>query len=91
MGVYANPPQQIEKYGRALYGREYKQLTAQLKEGESLWALYDRGIFKLCVNLYSQEEFDEFNNQDKRGEFVSSGKFYAAKKEVLEHNGVHVE
>jgi hypothetical protein len=78
MGAYFNPPQLLPVVGRRLYapGNLYGELVAQLQPGEKLIGHYDRYIFQNAVHLYSQSEFDGFENQVKQGTITRLG-FYA--------------
>ncbi|MFZ3069016.1 MAG: hypothetical protein WA052_01740 [Microgenomates group bacterium] len=82
MGYYFNPPQLLPQKGRKLTTRSnlYGELVAQLQPGEKLMGHYDRGMFQNAVHLYSQSEFDGFEDQVKRGIIIRLG-FYALNEE----------
>lgn len=80
MGVYF-PPNLIETVARKIEGESYETLNTQLRDGERLFGLYDRGPFKNCPWLNSQREFDEFENQVRRGIITRLGFFALPEKE----------
>lgn len=82
MGSYFNPPQLLPSVGRKIEapGNLYGELVAQLQPGEKLMGHYDRGRFQNAVHLYSQAEFDEFENQVSMGYIKRLG-FYALSEE----------
>jgi len=78
MGYYFNPPQLLPQKGRRLstHINLYDELVAQLWPGEKLMGYYDRGMFQNAVHLYSQSEFDGFEDQVRQGIIIRLG-FYA--------------
>ena len=76
MGEYFNPPLELRKVGRSLNGSDYNSLQRQLREGEQLYGLYDRGIFFCAPLLGSPEEWEEFDRQYMSG-LLLSREFYA--------------
>lgn len=78
MGYYVNPPEQLAQRGRQLNAdsASYEDIVSQLRPGERLFGLYDRGMFKNAVLLYSSDEFGEFEEQVKRRIIKRLG-FYA--------------
>ena len=82
MGQYFNPPQEIKAIARRIEGRTYEQLTAQLQPGEKLFGHFDRYIFQQCPHLYSDREFEEFQQQVRSGTIMQLG-FYAMPEQVF--------
>ena len=80
MGTYFNPPHLLPKVARKLHPGSYSELIAQLQPGEELFGHYDRVIFQNAVHLYSESEFDEFENQVHSGMIARLG-FYAMPEE----------
>ena len=85
MGIYFNPQDGV-KVGRPLNGRAYVELRTELKEGEYLFGLYDRYMFKNAPWLFDQQEFDEFDRQVRQGTIKFEG-FFAIPESELK-NGV---
>ena len=85
MGVYVNPPLKVRDVGRRLTGATYLQLCEQVRTGEVLIGLFDRGIFFNAPHLFSQEEFNEFDRQNRQGVFLSAA-YYAVPHEVVYPN-----
>ena len=83
MGTYFNPPQALPTVARKLNSGSYKELVAQLKDGEELFGHYDRYIFQNAVHLYSEDEFNEFEAQADNG-YVKRLGYYAMPKEEFE-------
>ena len=71
MGKYYNPVQDIEsgRVGRRIvvYPQTYEAAAKELRDGESLFVLCDRLIFKLAPYIPNQDEWDEFYNQYRMG------------------------
>lgn len=86
MGNYLNPPEKIKEVGRPISGSNYNDLTRQLRAGEILVGLFDRGIFKIAPHLYSPEEFDEFDRQYMSGMLISRYFFAASEAVFKAHN-----
>lgn len=85
MGSYFNPPQFLPNVGRKIDapGNLYGELVAELQPGEKLMGHYDRGMFQNAVHLYSQDEFNAFEDQVKRGIITRLG-FYALRQESFD-------
>jgi hypothetical protein len=83
MGTYFNPPDDLPKVARPIHGGTYQELTEQLNDGEQLFGLYDRYVFKYAVHLFSPGEFEEFESRVRRGAIMRLG-FYAMPSEVFE-------
>jgi hypothetical protein len=81
MGRYFNPTNEVASKGREIYGNSYDELVNQLQEGEYLIGLYDRGIFKNAPHLYSEREYNEFEDQANAGIILREG-YYAVSEEI---------
>lgn len=75
MGFYLNPPDSLREHGRILEGNGYARLLGQLRPGELLFGLYDRGIFKNAPWLYDREELLLFEEQASMGVIQREGFF----------------
>ena len=76
MGRYYNPPKDLKdgKVGRRLpiqYPQTYAAAMEQIKEGEHLYVLVDRGIFYNAAYIPHDREFAEFYDQYARGMLLS--------------------
>ena len=76
MGRYYNPALDLRTKGRALRSGPYTDLIKQLREGECLIGLFDRGLFFIAPVLYDQDEYDVFMQQYNEGHLLSY-EFYA--------------
>jgi hypothetical protein len=83
MGTYFNPPKELPKVARRLFGNNYENLTKELKDGEHLFGYFDRGIFQNAVNLFSGDEFEEFHKQVRAGQIALLG-YYAMPDDVFQ-------
>ncbi|OIP23350.1 hypothetical protein COX95_03160 [bacterium CG_4_10_14_0_2_um_filter_33_32] len=72
--AYLNPSG-IHNAGRKLLPGNFWFLTSQLKEGEKLIGLYDRGVFQNAPWLHSVEEFLGFEGHVENGLLLSLGYF----------------
>ena len=82
MGSYFNPPQLLPSVGRKIEtpGNLYGELVALLGPDEKLMGHYDRGRFQNAVHLFSQSEFDGFEDQVKQRIITRLG-FYALRQD----------
>lgn len=86
MGVYVNPPFTVKDVGRQLVGaRDYESLARQLRDGEVLVGLFDRGIFFNAPHLFSAAEFEEFDKQYRSGMFLSASYWAVPRAVVYPH------
>lgn len=70
----------LPEVARKLTTGSYQELVAQLQPGEELFGHYDRFMFQNAVHLYSESEFNEFEDQVRSGKIVRLG-FYAMPEE----------
>jgi hypothetical protein len=76
MGHYLNPADKVSNVGRRLHDAlTFADAVRQLRSGEVLVGLYDRGIFKVAPWLHSAGEWSEFEGQYGAGAFLSKQHF----------------
>lgn len=80
MEAYINPAESVKVVGRRLNGKnnDYDAFIGQLRDGEQLYGLYDRLVFKVAHNVMDKDEFDSFYKSYYSGAFVSV-EYYAVK------------
>lgn len=83
MSKYYNPASDLEegRVGRPLVGTDYTGGLRQMREGEHLYALCDRLIFKQAVCVDKRADYDEFYSQYRQGNLMSF-QLYALKEET---------
>jgi hypothetical protein len=81
MGTYFNPADELPEVARPMQGCNFTELKAQLSPNERLFGLYDRGVFRIAVEIYNQAEFDEFYGQYRAGLFLDYN-YYALPEDI---------
>lgn len=77
-------PHKVPEKGRELQQGDFSFFTSQLKEGEKLVGLYDRGgKFKNAPWLHSEEEYKGFEDRVQTGLIWSLG-YFAVPDEIFE-------
>jgi len=85
MSKFINPPNRIETEGRPLpsiYDATFNYYERQLRLGEGLFALGDRGSFSFCALISDEDKFLEFFRQYEDGWLLKLD-FFAGTKELV--------
>jgi len=85
MGKYINPPTRITTEGRPLtsiHDATFEYYEGQLRRGEGLFALGDRGMFSFCTLIRDEQDFLEFFGQYERGLLLKLN-FFAGTEDMV--------
>ena len=74
MGVYYNPPSELESVGRPIEGATWQEVVKQVRTDEALFGLFQwvpNGFYH-APHLYCKEEFEDFKVNDDGGLHVAA-------------------
>lgn len=83
MGHYLNPADKVASVGRRLFdANTFADAQRQLRGGEVLVGLYERGPFQAAPWLHSEGEWYKFEGEYRAGAFMSKAHFAVAISEA---------
>ena len=85
MGRYFNPVQDLPTVGRRLMTGDFQAMATQLRTGEKILGLYDRGVFKLAPVIDDAKELEEFESQYCRGMLLSHAHYAVPESAFAKH------
>lgn len=83
MGIYYNPAKEVKHIGRILRWGEYKDIVKQLKDGEFLFGVYDRGWCTQAIYLYDEKEYNRVEDCVKRDATIRRVGYFALTEEDI--------